>query len=439
MPTILLTDAKVEALRPAATRYDVRDAKVSGLELRVGVSGAKTYSYQYRMPGARKKERVRIGNADAINLKTARQTALQLAAQIARGENPRDVRRRRRDLEETRVTVLGGRFLASAARHVTAKTARDQRAWWTRYVVPAFGRYEVATITKGQVRALYDRLAAEAPATGAKVLSLLHSFFAWCEEHELVTVNPARGIRRVVAPRVGRALVGDEVTRLWAAIDRAATVGLEPAPADRGPTGRTHVPAPADPIAVAALRFLLFSGWRTSEVLTLRRDAVDLEARRAVLAAHKTAKKTGESVRYLAPEAVAVLRSVPRLVGSPFFFPSPKAPGKPRRDLVRLWRAVRHAAGLDTVRKHDLRHTLVSLAVNMGEAPAVVGPNVGQADLGTTLGTYHHQAGEAAKATAARVGAELARLVGTPPTAPAAVVPITTARRVAHQSRGRTG
>lgn len=432
MPTILLTDAKVEALAPTATRYDVRDAKVPGLELRVGVSGAKTYSYQYRMPGARKKERVRIGSAEAMNLKTARQNALQLAAQIARGENPRDARRRRRALEGTRVAALGDAFLASAAAHVSAKTARDQRAWWTRYVAPKLGTLEVAQVTKGQVRALYDRLAQDAPATGAKVLSLLHSFFAWCEDHELVATNPARGIRRVSMPKVGRALVGDEVTRLWAALDRAATSGLEPAPADRGPTGRTHTPAPADPIAVAALRFLLFSGWRTSEVLTLRREAVDLEARRAVLTTHKTAKKTGASVRYLAPEAVAVLQSVPRLVGSPYFFPSPTAPGKPRRDLVRLWRAVRHAAGLEGVRKHDLRHTLVSLAVNIGEAPAVVGPNVGQADLGTTLGIYHHQAGEAAKATAARVGAELARLVGTPPTAQAAVVPITRRpRRVA--------
>jgi integrase len=429
MPTILLTDAKVEALTPAAVRYDVRDAKVSGLELRVGVSGAKTYSYQYRMPGARKKERVRIGNADAINLKTARQTALQLAAQIARGENPRDARRRRRDLEGTRVAALGDDVLASAAAHVSLKTARDQRAWWTRYVVPKLGRLEAATITKGQVRALHDAIAKDAPATAAKVLSLLHSFFTWCEEHERVTTNPARGIKRKPQPSAGRALQGDEFARLWAALETAATTGLEPAPADRGPTGRTHTPEPADPIAVAALKFLLFSGWRTGEVLQLRRDAVDLEARRAVLTTHKTAKKTGASVRYLAPEAIAVLRSVPRLVGSPFFFPSPKAPGQPRRDLVRLWRAVRHAAGLDTLRKHDLRHALVSVAVDMGEAPAVLGPNIGQHDLGTTLGTYHHRAAEAAKATAARVGAELARLVGAPPAPPVAVVPIATAQR----------
>ena len=64
-----------------------------------------------------------------------------------------------------------------------------------------------------------------------------------------------------------------------------------------------RAPAPANPVAVAVLRFLLLSGWREREALTLRWDAVDLGRGVATLAD----TKTGRSVRELGAPALAVV------------------------------------------------------------------------------------------------------------------------------------
>jgi len=46
--------------------------------------------------------------------------------------------------------------------------------------------------------------------------------------------------------------------------------------------------------------------------------------------------------------------------------------------------------GLGEVRFHDLRHTCVSLLLDLGAPPHVVREIVGHADLGVTISIYAH-------------------------------------------------
>jgi integrase len=89
---------------------------------------------------------------------------------------------------------------------------------------------------------------------------------------------------------------------------------------------------PVSPFTVAALRFLLLSGWREQEALSLRWDALDFERGIATLAD----TKTGPSVRHVGAAALALLTELPRLERSPYVFPGAK-PGAHLKEIKRLW------------------------------------------------------------------------------------------------------
>jgi integrase len=67
-------------------------------------------------------------------------------------------------------------------------------------------------------------------------------------------------------------------------------------------------------------------------------------------------------------------------VGSPF----------DPRNLNRHWYATRKRAGLDAFRFHDLRHSFVSLLLDLGVPPHVVREIAGHSDLQVTIGIYAH-------------------------------------------------
>jgi hypothetical protein len=92
----------------------------------------------------------------------------------------------------------------------------------------------------------------------------------------------------------------DEVKRLGEALGLAERVGLRPAPkyakkrstaskAERRPKS-ADVLRPANAYAVAAIRFLLLSGWREGEALSLKRADVDTERQHAILGDTKTSR-----------------------------------------------------------------------------------------------------------------------------------------------------
>jgi integrase len=165
------------------------------------------------------------------------------------------------------------------------------------------------------------------------------------------------------------------------------------------------------------LRLLL--GTRRTELLRVKWDDVSLERRTLKLL---EAKANRPDTFALAPEPVAILEALPKMLGNPHVFPSPKRPrehldsseqGKRIRErvTVQLWakanpyRAteLRQAATTDNeyystafseikstggklwdVRGHDLRRTLGSWRANEGESLLTIGNALNHADSSTT-------------------------------------------------------
>ena len=149
------------------------------------------------------------------------------------------------------------------------------------------------------------------------------------------------------------------------------------------------------PSAVAAIRLLLLTGCRMSEICGLRWEHVAADE------IELPDSKTGRRAVPLSPEARAVLASLPREPGNPFVFPG-RFPGTRRVNLQRPWNIVRKRAGLEDVRLHDLRHSFASRALALGESLTMIGKLLGHTQVQTTA-RYAHLARNSIQSAAARI------------------------------------
>ena len=251
-----------------------------------------------------------------------------------------------------------------------------------RWILPSFGDRRVDAVRAKEVRNWFDGIAATHPASANWALAAMSSMMKHAEAlgYRPENANPCRGLRRRKAGFEAHYLTDDE----FAALARA----LDDAEADR-------------PIAVGALRFLLYTGARKSEALGLRWEHVHRD--RAVLPDGKTGPRT----IWLSSPARAVLAARPRRDGCPWVFAS--RGGNPVK-LDPAWKAIREAAGLDTLRIHDLRHSHAAVAVSGGEDLRVVSELLGHADIETTFG-YAHLAERPVFDAANRVSRGLAEML----------------------------
>ena len=116
-------------------------------------------------------------------------------------------------------------------------------------------------------------------------------------------------------------------------------------------------------VAAKAILLLLLTGARRNEVTHARWEHVDLKTSTLFVPLSKSGKPRHV---FLNAAAMEVLRSVQRLPGNPYVFPSPIT-GRPSASLHFPWQRIKAKAGLAEVRLHDLRHSFASALVNDGK------------------------------------------------------------------------
>lgn len=258
-------------------------------------------------------------------------------------------------------------------------TRESNRSTLRNHILPFFGDMRVADIARADVQRWFDSMSG-APGTANRALPVLSVMMTRAELWDLRPQgsNPCRNMRRYRTKPRERFLSLDELKRLGFVLDHAE-----------------------DRQAAAAIRLLLFTGARSSEITGLRWDWI--RDTRAVLPDSKSGPKTIQ----LPPPARAVLQSLPRR--SRFVFPNPHGTA-PITDLGRRWLKLRALAGLDGVRIHDCRHTFASHAVMSGLDLYTVGRLLGHADIASTE-RYAHLAddhiGEMAGRISGIVGAAM--------------------------------
>jgi len=288
MPNI--TKRLVDATRPRAGNVFIWDSDLKGFGLRVLPSGVKSFVLQYRTEAGRSR-RMTLGKFGALTPDQARKLAQARLAQIADGGDPLAERQAVKAAPD--MNALLERYLKDHVRvHNAPRTQAEVSRLVEQIIRPSLGRLKVASVTRQDVTRLHRGLA-ETPRQANIVLSVLSKVFNLAETWGMRSEqsNPARRIQRYKEVERERFLDGNELGRLGQALDEAETEGL---PLIIKAKGSKHLPRDVakrrtlvDPMALAGVRLLLFTGARLSEILELRWEHVDFEAGTIALPARK--------------------------------------------------------------------------------------------------------------------------------------------------------
>jgi integrase len=388
-----LTKRTIDAVATKERDYTLWDEDLPRFGLRVRTSGTKSYVVQYRIHG--RTRFVTLGHHGPVTPDHARKLALGVLADVAAGRDPAEERKQGR--EALTLRQLAERYLAEHAEpKKKPKSADDDRRMLDNHILPALGSRRVIDIRRGEIEKIHVSLR-DRPIMGNRVLSLLSTLFHFAERLELVPpyFNPCRGIRRYPERRRERFLSIAELTRLGAslkALEDGYNAGKDPRRA------QSELPA-----AVAALRLLIFTGARMSEILTLRWEYVDFE--RGLLRLPDS--KTGPKVIHLNAPALELLAVRCELRNaSPWVIPGDVS-GERLVNLGKIWRRVRKRAGLDDVRIHDLRHSFASMGAAAGLSLPLIGALLGHRQASTTQ-RYAHLADDPIRNAGELVGSRIA-------------------------------
>jgi integrase len=373
----MLTDAKVAAIKPpTAGQQEHRDTKVTGLRLRVGTSGKKSWIVRAR--AGEKIVNKKLGSYPAMKLAKAREEAEKLLAALARDGN----------------TEALDRTFGAVAEHWIDKVAKPKNDSWRlqerrleMHVLPHWRDRKIAEIRRGDVRELVDGI--EGDVLPNRVLTLVKTLFRYALSRDWIDASPVEGIAKPKSESErDRVLSMEEASAVWKA---AGLLGF-----------------PFGPY----LQTLALTAQRRTEVATMQWSDVDLQAATWTIPASETKSERAQLVPLSAP-VVSILGALPRLGGCVFTHDgdtpiSGFAKAKARAD------AFMAAAGakVSPWTLHDLRRTAATHMVRLGVSEEVVGRVLNHAPKGVTAKVYAlHTYAPEKRSALDRWAAELMRAV----------------------------
>lgn len=377
-----LTKRVVEAIKPSDREVIVWDDELRGFGVRVWPSGKRAYFVKYRTREGRQRKPT-IGEHGMITAEQARSEARTWLAEAKLGRDPAELKKKALDLPT--MNDLAERYLDKHARRFKKPSSvRNDERMLTKRILPTLGRRRLGEIGRDDIRALHDGLESK-PYEANRLLALLSKMFNLAEEWGLRDEgsNPCGRIKKFREKKRGLVLEDDQSRRLLAALDDAERSGR-------------HSPA-----VVAAIKLLMFTGCRLSEVLTMRWEEVDFRNRLV----HLGDSKTGARLVQLNDQAIEILQTLERRPDNPFVIYGHRR-GAHLVNLQKPWREIRARAKLDNVRLHDLRHNFGSNCALDGMSLPMIGALMGHKSPLTTTG-YAHFVNKSLREGNERVGKRL--------------------------------
>ena len=326
-----LTDRTLKAMKPArlGKTYDVADAQVPGLAVRVLPSGQRTFVFVGRFPGKTNPTRRRLGTYGALTLEKARDKARRWSELIASGIDPASEEERQK-LQELRrrantFAAVGEDYIRLVVIGPDPDNPRQRRGRQVerdirRVFIPLWGGRPITEITRHDVLAVIEAVrdggadkmlrghgikiprrngdaAKPAPAQARILLAYAKTLFSWAVERGAygLEASPCDHLRtaKIVGGKKSsdRILSDVELRAFWRASEQL---------------GYPYAPL---------YRLLLLTGLRLNEVADAVWSEFDLPNKRWTIPAVRMKGKNGKAQPHVVPLTGGmseVLATIPR-------------------------------------------------------------------------------------------------------------------------------
>jgi integrase len=439
-----LTDKLAKTLPPPAIGNKLYyDTDLRGFAVRVTAAGARAFVLNYRSSG--RERRYTIGSFPEWTTAAARKEAGELKKLIDKGHDP--MGDRHEDRAAPTVGELIERFVSDYLPRKRDSTRREYLTILEKIVRPELGRTKLADLRHADVDRLHRKVSQRAPYRANRMLAVLSKAINFSITLGWRGDNPVRGVERNHEDRRERFLSPAELAFLSDAL-------------------QTH----SDQRSADAIRLLMLTGARKSEVLSATWDQFELTAGVWVKPSAHTKQRKFHRVPLSVPalELLTAMRdrqatfqktSAGQATICRFLFPGDRD-GMPLTDVKKSWAAltaratvafwaarretpvgglvcelqaaskdsvlpslaqcrvaakaaaINLPAGLTDVRVHDLRHTFASILASSGLSLPIIGGLLGHTQAQTTA-RYTHLLDDPLRAAAEHVGAIITGAAGT--------------------------
>jgi integrase len=382
-----ITKRVVDTLTPDPAGRDIIcfDTKILGFGVRVKPSGAKSYILKYRNKYGQQRKYHIAAVGPGMTPEQAREEAEALRGRIVRGGDP--AAEKKADRSAIKVADLADEYLTAAKGRIKASTWAVDKSRIERHVKPLLGSRPVTSLTpRDMEKFLRDietgKSAPKEPAKGrtsgkrakggqtrggsavaSRTVSMLGTILERAVRDGTIPKNPVRGVKR---PK-------DRAKRPPFSFDAVAAVG----------TAMRELEAAGENVTgLRAVRFLLMTGTRRMEALTLKWGMVDRRAHCLRFADTKSGPQTRPAGR----AALDLLASFEPEDAKPsdYVFPSDASKAGYLVGLPKVWRRVAKHAGISGVSIHGLRHWFASAAAEMNFSELTIAGLLGHTVKGVT-------------------------------------------------------
>ncbi|MDF1527401.1 MAG: tyrosine-type recombinase/integrase [bacterium] len=385
MEAARFTVKSIEALKPRAERYEVREKGRRGLAIRVSPTGTKTWVSIYRFGG--RLRRMTHGDFPVIGIEDAHKAHAAVREAVKQNRDP--------GLEKANIKQavllaptfkdLAGEFFKKENR-LRERTKAEYQRILEKDVFPAWERLKAEKITRRHITLLLDKVAARGGIQANRTLAVIRRLFNWAIGEGIFQANPASHVKAPAQEnRRDRVLTPTEVARFWEVLEETSM---------------------SDPMR-RALKLILVTAQRPGEVVNLHWNEVDGDW--LTIPAERSKNRIAHRV-YLTPLAKELLGDegngfvFSRMEKRPFYVDALSKAVRRNRDIF-------EAVGIAPFTPHDLRRSAGTMISAGGASREILKAILNHVDRDVTAIYDRHGYDNEKKRTLSKLSRQIENLV----------------------------
>lgn len=316
-----LTAKKVENALPRKKEFKLYDG--GGLFLRVRSSGAKSWLFSFSLPNDRRLIRMTLGSLKDISLKEARARLPELHDLVSQGIDPRHARAAKQ-AENTSAITMQKLFsdwieFVKLTGEITPTWIKRHEDRWRLHLRKKLGNLFAKDVTRAHLASALDAMARKGiKEETRKALTTLNLMLDYGLTRHSIESNPARMLKpkdfaaSANRPR-DRVLNLSELRILWKTLDKKIYLKT-----------KNEYKTTMNPVITTAIKILILTGARRTEVAAMRWDELNLKSGIWVLSANRTKNRRAHNI-FLSQIAINLINNLKKLTGqSEFVFDNGK-------------------------------------------------------------------------------------------------------------------